>query len=565
MELHIKQIQHTQEVKKYSRIILLILSSLLISVSLLLSSINYFSFEFFMIFALFISVIEICLIIYMKKMHKLQKMISSDLVIVDKSNRFFYNNMIFELSSLKEVRYNTQATRLIFEDYHLILEYDLQHIEYFKQFTNKLLNIEITTKLRMILFMEILLVMAFLTTLFNNIFGGIYMLMSNQIIDIIPLYIDIAVMLIAAISCILFRYIKKYIILIFSLVIVGILIFVPWSPIEYLSYDDSQIAYIRHDNYIEVYNDVKYHYGKKVAELDWKNTKTINIYNNVLYAYDEKDYFFYDLEKSQTSLDDFYKLNNETAYNNTAYSFTIEIYDHKITISNKECQISSVGYNIVYLVHETSHYLLMIEDNEAYVYDLNHQTEIRLDKNNSLLDKTNKTTKEDPVIEENNEPGEVINYNELQKQKDKENYEIYQKTIQQDDISNYQSNKNVVKITSDNNDIYRVIKELDQEYTRINNEEDVDLDVQIKSMIIYSQADNEYGIYIYRRVDSSNAESQSYSQVILMKKYGNDYIGTRFDDLSYMPSVGITNNGSYDTSTTTDFLLLSRRKQGCKK
>lgn len=401
--------------------------------------------------------------------------------------------------------------------------------------------------------MEMLLVVAFLTTLFNNIFGGIYMLMSNQIIDMISLYIDIAIMLIAVVSCVLFRYIKKYIVLILGLAIVGILIFVPLSPVEYLSYDDYQIAYMSHDDYIEVYNDVKYHYGKKVAELDWKNAQTINIYHNELYAYDGKDYFFYDLEKSQTSLDEFYELNNETAYN-TAYSFTIEIYDHKITISNKECQVSSVGYNMVYLVHETSHYLLMIEDNEAYVYDLNHQTEIRLDKDNSLLDKTNEITEEKPVVEENNEPEEVIDYNELQKQKDKENYETYQKAIQQDDISDYQLNKNVVKITSDNDDIYRVIKELDQEYTRINNEEDVDLDVQIGSMLIYSQVDNEYGIYIHRSVDSSNAESQNYSQVILMKKYGNDYIGTRLDDLSYMPSVGTTNNGSYNTSTTTDFL-----------
>lgn len=113
MELHIKQIQHTQEVKKHVRMIFLILSSLLISVSLLLSSINYFSFEFFMIFALIILIIEICLMIYTKKMNKLQKMISSDLVIVDESNRFFYNNMIFELSSLKEVRYNKQVTRLL--------------------------------------------------------------------------------------------------------------------------------------------------------------------------------------------------------------------------------------------------------------------------------------------------------------------------------------------------------------------------------------------------------------------------------------------------------------------
>lgn len=258
---------------------------------------------------------------------------------------------------------------------------------------------------------------------------------------------------------------------------------------------------------------------------------------------------FYDLSKSNHTLDNFYNHYNERAYN-TDYSFTIEIYDNKVLLSNKEYNVESIGFETVYLSWDDLDYIFCIEGNVAYIYNLTYKNEIELKHDDSLLDKNElpQETEVQDTVEE------TVDTSQKQTQIDQENYDEYQKVIQQDDISDYQSNKNVVKITSDNDDIYRVIKELDQEYTRINNEEDVDLDVQIGSMLIYSQVDNEYGIYIHRSVDSSNAESQNYSQVILMKKYGNDYIGTRLDDLSYMPSVGATNNGSYNTSTTTDFL-----------
>ena len=475
---------------------------------------------------------EIAYSIYLKRRRKEQQTISSDLVIVDDTNRFFYKNIIFDLHSLKQVQYSTKQTILVFEDYQLVLEYDQNHIEYFKRFTDKLINIEITVKRRISLIIFILLLVVLSITLFNNIFGIIYMFMGNELIDTTGLYIDIAIIFIVIIAIALIQILKKYHLIIYttSLIIIGIFIFLPISHIQYTDSDNYQIAYEVHTNQVDVYNDVKYHYGKKDLELEWKDIQEIDVYKNILYAYDGNNYMFYDLSKSNHTLDNFYNHYNDRAYN-TAYSFTIEIYDNKVLLSNKEYNVESIGFETVYLSRDDLDYIFCIEGDIAYIYNLTYKNEIELKHDDSLLDKTElpQETEVQDTVEE------TVDTIQKQTQIDQENYDEYQKVIQQDDI-------------------YRVIKELDQEYARINNDEDVELDVQIGSMLIYSQVDNQYGIYIHRSVDTSNAESQNYSQVILMKKYGNDYIGTRFDDLSYMPSVGVTNNGSYNTSTTTDFL-----------
>ena len=72
----------------------------------------------------------------------------------------------------------------------------------------------------------------------------------------------------------------------------------------------------------------------------------------------------------------------------------------------------------------------------------------------------------------------------------------------------------LLKVHDENTDIYRVIKSLDREITRINNEEGTILDVQILSILIYHQNNDEYGIYINRRVDSSVEESQTFQEII---------------------------------------------------
>ena len=216
---------------------------------------------------------EIGYSIYLKRRRKEQQTISSDLVIVDDTNRFFYKNIIFDLHSLKQVQYSTKQTILVFEDYQLALEYDQNHIEYFKQFTDKLINIEITVKRRISLIMFILLLVVLSITLFNNIFGIIYMFMGNELIDTTGLYIDIAIIFIVIIAIALIQILKKYHLIIYttSLIIIGIFMFLPISHIQYTDSDNYQIAYEVHTNQVDVYNDVKYHYGKKDLELEWKD------------------------------------------------------------------------------------------------------------------------------------------------------------------------------------------------------------------------------------------------------------------------------------------------------
>ena len=50
-----------------------------------------------------------------KKMNKLQQTISSDLVIIDENHRFFYQNRIFDLTSLKKVQYDSKVIIAFFE------------------------------------------------------------------------------------------------------------------------------------------------------------------------------------------------------------------------------------------------------------------------------------------------------------------------------------------------------------------------------------------------------------------------------------------------------------------
>ena len=157
MELYIKRIVHRKEFQKQKRIVISFLLFICIGLGIAVAGFQYFNFQFFLICLLFIFMAEIGYSIYLKRRRKEQQTISSDLVIVDDTNRFFYKNIIFDLHSLKQVQYSTKQTILVFEDYQLALEYDQNHIEYFKQFTDKLINIEITVKRRISLIMFILL------------------------------------------------------------------------------------------------------------------------------------------------------------------------------------------------------------------------------------------------------------------------------------------------------------------------------------------------------------------------------------------------------------------------
>ena len=87
-------------------------------------------------------------------------------------------------------------------------------------------------------------------------------------------------------------------------------------------------------------------------------------------------------------------------------------------------------------------------------------------------------------------------------QLDQRRYQDYQNMLQINDLSQFQPNENVIKIHDESNDIYQAIKLIDQEFTRIDNDDNVILDVQITNMLIYNQNDNQYGVYINRRIDS---------------------------------------------------------------
>ena len=326
-----------------------------------------------------------------------------------------------------------------------------------------------------------------------------------------------------------------------------------------------------------MYRDVAYVFGKELGWVNGTSFSHIGIFYDVAYVKNKGQYLFYNLNPITDTLDDFYQEYDSCSYN--AYN----VNQLKINIRNKKLQINDntylphmVGNHILYIQVDNP-YLIRFQQGKCEVYELNSEKTIVLNQDNSFYFNDEDTTnQEDESVSLNSqEPDEekrqeVVEpevdpyYEEIEKEREKrdqENHLAYQKAIKQGDISSFQSNQNVVKIYEESQDIYQVIKALDREYTRINNDKDTILDVQILSMMVYHEYENQYGIYITRRVDSSKAESQTFDEVIVMKKYDHDYIGTRYYNRTYMPKNHLTNNGSYDTRQTTEFLYRIKGNQ----
>ena len=145
------------------------------------------------------------------------------------------------------------------------------------------------------------------------------------------------------------------------------------------------------------------------------------------------------------------------------------------------------------------------------------------------------------------------NYDATQTDEDKINR--FNELVKKDNIAEYLSEKGIIKITSEETDIYKVIYEIDREFSRISKDIYTSIDTQILSIKMTSMADDIYGVEIWSRSDYSNKEKETKQYKIKFKKYKNNYIAIKLLQETVIDDKGIIDNPEVkDTSMTTDYL-----------
>lgn len=560
MELHIQRLQDRISYKRQNRLTIMIFLIILIGCSIGLVCINFHWSSIGIIIALGILCLEFIVIAKKKKMNKLQQTISSDLVIIDENHRFFYQNRIFDLTSLKKVQYDSKVIIAFFEDFILYIEYDRDVVNYFQSLCTKVIDSTMTPKRKMSMLLLILLVVAFCSVVMKLITGvGYCLLMNTYLIDWTGLWIELIIILVVIISIGLVLIMKKHSFPIYLIgcIIIGLFIVLPPGKLNYFNYHDQYLAYRIDDKQLTLYDNVRYLFGQKVFEIDTNFVQRVGLFEDVFYVAYDDTYKFYAMNKIIQDQDSFIDEYEGCIYGNEWMNLVIK--QHQVVMNQNVCEVSLVGNQILYISDELHDYLIQLDNDECKIYQLDRQYNNTLRINPDLFEEDlNKQETEQSIstnesTDSSQEESNQESYEIAEEEKDQQRYASYTQLLEVDDISTIKSDENLIKVQGED-DIYQAVKSIDQEITRIDNSEGIILDVQILDMTIYSQNDDQYGVYITRRIDSSVAESQTVQDIILMRKQDQNYVGTRFYSVRFMPSTHQTHNEPYDTSWTTDYL-----------
>lgn len=368
------------------------------------------------------------------------------------------------------------------------------------------------------------------------------------------LVINLVMLTIVIFSLVLVRLIKKNGAIIYfgALLLILILAVIPSNNISNLS--NTRLAYQISNSNVIIYDDVYDYFGHFKAKINARDVRNVDTFENIVYIEHEQTYSFYNPERTKQTLDQLLTDYDQRGYGNQSFNITIE--DQKIYCNFQEVNdLSLIGYNTIYF-NSSDPYLVIFNNDDISLKQLDSSYQDTLNRKDDLLNyQHDLDNQESNNIVENNPYSQFqASIRQELEQLDQRRYQDYQNMLQINDLSQFQPNENIIKIHDESNDIYQAIKLIDQEFTRIDNDDNVILDVQITNMLIYNQNDDQYGVYINRRIDSSVTESMSVQNVILMKKQGNDYYATRLYNIEYMPSDHPTNNGAYDTSWATKYL-----------
>lgn len=567
MKLHVKKIidraswKTQQNNQKYYLIGALFLFSLPVVM------ITYhFYIMFFLLFFIIIIVLIASYIQNIKSFFDLKRL-KSEVVNVDENQCFVYQDKVFDFHQLIKIHLLRRVIYLEFENDIVVLEYQKTLFNQLKDSYSQLIN-QKTTKIGRISFKLWMIDMFFGVIIIMKIVGGIIYCLSTSttIIDISRLFGDIGTLAFIFICVFLANILKKYKIVFYtvSVIVAFWSLMSPMTHVTQLLVDQGAIAYREDVNGVQIYRDVAYVFGKDATLMYVDSIDDIGTFHDVVYVESQQQYQFYSLTTPHQTLQDLYEEYEGSSYSHQDINIAID--KNAIKINSKPYQAELIGDHMLYVKLQHP-YIIQFKDFrcELYQLDRGHTVVLQEDYMNDVTSQDNDIENEEKKSQEENQDNETVTASpsqpeeksEIEKRREKQDqqrYQAYQQAIQQDDMTSFQSTQDVVKVHDENTDIYRVIKSLDREITRINNEEGTILDVQILSMLIYHQNNDEYGIYINRRVDSSVEESQTFQEIIFMKKYGHDYIGTRLYDISYMPTDHPTNNGEYETRQTTDYL-----------
>ena len=567
MELHVKKIidraswEKIQSNRKRDLIEALIICSL---------SVVMIIYHFYMMFYILFFIIIILLIIsFIQNIKSIfdYKRLKVEIVHVDENECFVFLDKVFDFHQLMKIHFNRHVIYLEFENDIIVIENQRTLLNQLKNLYSQLINQE-TTRMGKILLALLMMDIFFCVIIIMKIVAGIIYCLSTSttIIDVDRLFGDVGILAFVVLCVILAKILNKYKIIFYAVsVSAAMWVFLyPITNVTQLLVDHGAIAYRQDVKGIQIYRDVAYVFGKEAALMYVDSIDDVGTFHDVVYVKSHQQYQFYNLNPSQQTLRDVYEEYEGYSYSNQDMNMMIEKDVLKINLKPYQAQL--IGDHLLY-VKVLHPYLIQLEDFQCELYQLNKDYKIVLqgDYMNDIISQSNHSENVKKEDKEKNQENEITapststlneksEIEKIREKQDQQRYQSYQQAIQQDNIASFQSTQDVVKIHDENADIYQVIKSMDREITRINNKEGTILDVQILSMLIYHQNNDEYGIYINRRVDSSQEESQTFQEIILMKKYDDDYIGTRLYDISYMPTDHPTHNGTYETRQTTEYL-----------
>lgn len=307
---------------------------------------------------------EVVLIVRNFKQNKIDL---NEKISIDENGVFNYHDQLYQCCQCKYIAYSPKTVMLYFDDVVFVFHYHLE-LDNLRQWNNK--KIKMDVKQKSVFVMLILLAILVLYRIFANIIGLFYVLQGYQLIDLMGFVYDFITVVVGIGAFILVKRLKKHQMIIYGLALVigVILIFVPT-----ISYFDD-VAVIKKDQEIIVYNNVKYHYGKSLDVLSWQ-VQNLDRYQNILYGKDNDGYVFYDLENTKSSFEDFLsKYENDNFITNIG---TITIENNQIKIGDEVIEVKYLGKNMLYLNYQGD-YLLKAVKNGSLLYDLSNQCEYRV-------------------------------------------------------------------------------------------------------------------------------------------------------------------------------------------
>ena len=384
MELHIKEFEHQNIVKKQTSKQLAILSLYVLLLVFALESIFY-GFDYVWVILVVIAMIVLNLGVRRKK-----KTLGYDLVYIDENNRFFYNNIFIEMKDLENYVLAKETITLNFIDYSIVIEKDENLYDYLNQFVKNKKPIN-GRKQKLFVSCFALLFVFFSLSLGNLVLGGIYSYVNHVemisfSIILIPIIQIITIILGVSLIFLIAKKFKKGIGLYVSLLLIVFYIALPFIMGNDIHRLDNDRAYIRQNQKLTLYSHYKKGYGKLEKQIkNVSNEAKVGNYQSALYILDYQKIDVISLENETKNNKLLSKINNRT------YMGTYISTNYRLSIGNDEAYFEKDNYYKIVKLHRINNHMLYFKykkdyyfihvlenKNDIRIYDLSNDRSLRL-------------------------------------------------------------------------------------------------------------------------------------------------------------------------------------------